>query len=74
LKGSNKNERSKNTTAMTGNSPAVQSSHQGWRSSLRWVSSTSKSTFSMPRRSSSARRCAAVLATACAARRRRGRK
>jgi hypothetical protein len=32
LNGSNRKERSTNTIRITGNSPAVQSSHQGWAS------------------------------------------
>ena len=74
LNGSNTNERSRNTTAITGNRPAVQSSHQGWAStrSRAWVSSPS-STWVMPWAASSLRRWAACASRAWAAARRRGR-
>ena len=38
LNGSNRNERSRKTMRMTGNKPAVQSSHQGWASSVCFAS------------------------------------
>ena len=66
LKGSNRNERSTNTTTMTGKSPAVQSSHQGCMSSFSRDSWMSVSTLSMPILDNSARRWA-VSVSSCAA-------
>jgi hypothetical protein len=48
LNGSNRNERSRNTTTITGNKPAVQSSHQGCMSSRVRASDRSPSTWAMP--------------------------
>ncbi len=59
LKGSNRKERSRNTTTITGNKPAVQSSHQGCMMSLVLASLVLSSTWVMPIFASSAWRLAA---------------
>src|ERR1035437_6091522 len=65
LNGSNRNERSTNTTTITGNMPAVQSSHQGCMTSCSRACATSPSTCLIPMRSSSARPLGGFLIQFC---------
>ena len=74
LKGSNRNERRKNTAMITGNSPAVQSSHQGCCNNWVLAFVTSVSTCLIPIWFRLVRRDAASVSSANAARSRCGRK
>ena len=66
--------RSRNTTRMTGNNPAVQSSHQGCMMSLVLASLVLSSTWVMPILANSALRVALAASSAATAWRRCGKK